>query len=655
MIPIILLLFLCTNVNVRVSPSSTVEVPWVDYAGYRLTRAIERRRRARTLPSGFRGITVGWSQVVKRDDSTGSISIYTPWYFRRETGYALVSLLAVLFIYLSLIGHYWPAAGFVPMVFGGNSLRQRWLDIGTPSSATIVVAASNAKNPQDADYVCDGTDDQIEINSAIASLPAGGGKIVFSEGDFYLNKKSDFATNFCAILVNSNMVLEGQGDTTKFHLNDGQNVGVIRSPDGVVVNNITVRDMWIDGNFANNPTVVGTLANCNVAIMGGSTGVNLHVINVTSIHARTGGALVQGQGVSIEDCYFHNNKVVQAELLSNPTVGGGGFIMGCTSLIDDGTIGPDGYGVDTGDSCIIANNTIIIGTTGVLSLGLYTMNNSYRTIIHDNIIRLTPGAVAAGYNQIGISDNGQFSDVHDNYIEMLRESGGGPILHGTGCWWHDNTFVMSRPTAIIDINDAFLLAPIRIERNRILGGYPLTPVVTAGILEPRTTQSIQCYLAYGTNNCLAASANGTYSATAQPDVASGRSTTFTLTKGTGDGAGVVTATGLDQFGNARSITKTWTAGAGGTVAIAGFLASINVNGIVISGLSGDDTISVGFGSGVGYDHKIFTGATKKSYKSGVGNYPLTSITEDVTYHGVTFTDNIAANETYQITSLDCLA
>ena len=40
-----------------------------------------------------------------------------------------------------------------------------------PRAATLVVAASDSKNPTDADKTCDGSGDEVEINAAIGELP----------------------------------------------------------------------------------------------------------------------------------------------------------------------------------------------------------------------------------------------------------------------------------------------------------------------------------------------------------------------------------------------------------------------------------------------------------------------------------------------------
>ena len=53
-------------------------------------------------------------------------------------------------------------------------------------SATLVVAASDAHSKAQADYVCDGTADENEINTALGNLPAVGGIVYLTEGTYNL-------------------------------------------------------------------------------------------------------------------------------------------------------------------------------------------------------------------------------------------------------------------------------------------------------------------------------------------------------------------------------------------------------------------------------------------------------------------------------------
>ena len=85
-----------------------------------------------------------------------------------------------------------------------------------PSTATITVAASDSTSTAkaEADYVCDGSNDQAEIQNAINALPAGGGTVQLTEGTFN-----------CAgsILPRAHTTLSGQGDDATFirFTNDG--------------------------------------------------------------------------------------------------------------------------------------------------------------------------------------------------------------------------------------------------------------------------------------------------------------------------------------------------------------------------------------------------------------------------------------------------
>lgn len=95
---------------------------------------------------------------------------------------------------------------------------QRWSDRllreclpsgGGGGVPTLFVASAYAtdRSKSYADYVCDGTDDHVEINAAIASIapPAWGGRVLLSEGDFYTT---------APITVASGVTLVGFGEAT---------------------------------------------------------------------------------------------------------------------------------------------------------------------------------------------------------------------------------------------------------------------------------------------------------------------------------------------------------------------------------------------------------------------------------------------------------
>ncbi len=111
-------------------------------------------------------------------------------------------------------------------------------------SVTLIVAASDSLDKTRADYVCDGTADQAEINTAITDLPATGGKIQLLEGTYTLS-------NTITILKN-NVMLSGCGWGTVLYLVAGANTCLITVGDySVTCSGVEIRDMEIDGNNAN--------------------------------------------------------------------------------------------------------------------------------------------------------------------------------------------------------------------------------------------------------------------------------------------------------------------------------------------------------------------------------------------------------------------
>lgn len=115
-------------------------------------------------------------------------------------------------------------------------------------SATVVIAASDssAKSKAQADYVCDGMADNVEINAAIAALPQIGGKILLHEGTYSIA---------APIQIDRHICLEGFGsEITILKLANGANCNVIEfieTFDGDPKALSTIQKIMIDGNRAN--------------------------------------------------------------------------------------------------------------------------------------------------------------------------------------------------------------------------------------------------------------------------------------------------------------------------------------------------------------------------------------------------------------------
>lgn len=73
--------------------------------------------------------------------------------------------------------------------------------------SSFIVAASDSRDKARADYVCDGTADEVEINTAINDLPAGGGGIQLLEGTYTLSSR--------IVISKNNVSIVGMGKATQ--------------------------------------------------------------------------------------------------------------------------------------------------------------------------------------------------------------------------------------------------------------------------------------------------------------------------------------------------------------------------------------------------------------------------------------------------------
>ncbi len=107
----------------------------------------------------------------------------------------------------------------------------------------IFVAASDAdpRSKLRADFVCDGTADDVEIQAAINSLASVGGKVALSEGKFTVSAAS--------ITPVSNLHMVGQGSSTTVQLVASADGRLISSTGSLT--NVTFQAITFDGNKAN--------------------------------------------------------------------------------------------------------------------------------------------------------------------------------------------------------------------------------------------------------------------------------------------------------------------------------------------------------------------------------------------------------------------
>jgi len=228
--------------------------------------------------------------------------------------------------------------------------------------ATLIVAASDSKDTSRADYVCDGTNDEEEINQAISDLPASGGRVVLLEGTYNLGN---------SITINkSNVTLEGQGASTVIKFKDGINTS---SLDAISAgSNVHIRNLSLDGNKDN----AGITNSTGIRISTGSIVENCRISNFTyaGIYVEDGSTLVYGNHISSIDTYGIYVKTL--------TLSG-------SNIISNRIEGAD-YGISVGQSLhVIVTNNFISGsagnTYGIYVNGSFTIN-AIKTLVSNNII-----------------------------------------------------------------------------------------------------------------------------------------------------------------------------------------------------------------------------------------------------------------------------
>lgn len=201
-------------------------------------------------------------------------------------------------------------------VFGGFRSDGYRTGKNAGRTSTLVIAASNSSQDgkNEADYVCDGTNDQVEIQAAIDKLSSGGGEVRCLEGLYSI--EITYGTNDYGILIkeDTNIVLSGCGSGTIFRADSTDSTF-----DGALIlirdcQSITIRDLQVDGNFTTNREVCGgiiavgsnliTIEKCLIYDTGnhpiGIYGTTNSVVNNNYLESITGHTVHSSHGLDID-------------------------------------------------------------------------------------------------------------------------------------------------------------------------------------------------------------------------------------------------------------------------------------------------------------------------------------------------------------------
>ncbi len=277
----------------------------------------------------------------------------------------------------------------------------------TGRTATYVIAASTASatSTVQADYVCDGTADNVEIQSAINALPAIGGKIQLTEGTFNIaatinlsdivsiegaNGQGSSATRLK--LVADTIMFQSYASGTHFHManlkmdgdwaNRTSGTALAGKFYNSVIENVCVADFRTAGfNLNITGDNITTITKCTFE--GNAVGINTsnsHVFTITDniFHSQRGYSISIANGVGVLiannffgnpqtltsgiDCIWAGGSVRQLRILGNYFDTDIGNNVGYNAVVNVNSPGANGPGV------IISGNNVMLTGDAVLSV-----------------------------------------------------------------------------------------------------------------------------------------------------------------------------------------------------------------------------------------------------------------------------------------------
>lgn len=308
------------------------------------------------------------------------------------------------------------------------------LGVTAKRTCTLVVGTSTAGwTAEDCDYLCDGVNDQVEIQEALDSLPETGGKIVVLSGTYKINNQIQIST--------SKTTLAGMGSSTVFKATSAMAAMITT---GALNSHITICNLSLDcGSFNNVSNQYGVLL--------GGVGIG-HTVAEVKVSNGDGGILAYGSGHKIifneitvrlnginascsnsdiayniinETTANSSGEGIQAPsgTMSNKILGNtvssawsGIFVYGENHTVGENNISGCARGVVCNQAkfCVVNNNTIID-----CSLGIFASYASC-SLIASNVVRYgngDPSDWAVGTMSIFISGESKYNLIANNMIK----------------------------------------------------------------------------------------------------------------------------------------------------------------------------------------------------------------------------------------------
>ncbi|MCI8404687.1 MAG: hypothetical protein HFE49_07265 [Clostridia bacterium] len=247
-------------------------------------------------------------------------------------------------------------------------------------AVTLAIGASaSGHTAADVDYLCDGTDDQEQINAAIAAISDAGGKIILLEGTYNISDSIN--------ITKENVSIEGMGvEATTLQTNSFTGNIIRASQPYFTLKNVRVTSTMIEPtgigiNFLNNGSH-GLID--NVEVYGLETGVRASGYNIIINKVR---ADFCGMGIlANKNCMVTNCIIIDSDGVGIRVSGNHGYI--CGNYIDSVECGIE---IAEGRYNKISDNYIIrgLGETSDYTETQYTISvyeGTYNDISNNYIL-----------------------------------------------------------------------------------------------------------------------------------------------------------------------------------------------------------------------------------------------------------------------------
>ncbi len=251
-------------------------------------------------------------------------------------------------------------------------------------TARFTVGTSTAGwTAADCDYLCDGTADQAEINTAITALPATGGEIVILDGTYNITAKIN--------VTKDNVSIRGNGNATilKRMFNSGSAEGVITLTSR---SGCKIADLQIEGNktsYTNNynygiylNSSSNNTVTCNTC-NNNNSGIHLYSSSNNTVTCNT--CNNNNRGIFLNSS---SNNTVTCNTCNNNNTDGIGLYSSSNNTVACNTCNNNNYGIYLNSS---SNDNTVTGNTcnNNNNSGIHLYSSSNNTVTCNTCIRGT--------------------------------------------------------------------------------------------------------------------------------------------------------------------------------------------------------------------------------------------------------------------------